>query len=55
MKFDRCPTGGQVLSLARVARGKGTALELLHTPRGHRIGPRVVCSDCGQDIDVHEA
>src|SRR6476661_8548595 len=27
-------------------------VELLHKPCGHRVGIRVVCSECGQDIDV---
>ena len=29
-------------------------VELLHKPCGHRVGVRVVCSECGQDIDVHD-
>jgi DNA-binding HxlR family transcriptional regulator len=29
-------------------------VELLHKPCGHRVGVRVVCSGCGQDIDVHD-
>src|SRR3954454_5602645 len=28
-------------------------VELLHKPCGHRTTVRVVCSECGQDIDVH--
>jgi DNA-binding HxlR family transcriptional regulator len=29
-------------------------VELLHKPCGHRVGVRVVCSECGQDIDIHD-
>jgi hypothetical protein len=29
-------------------------VELLHKPCGHRVGVRVVCSGCGQDIDVDD-
>jgi DNA-binding HxlR family transcriptional regulator len=29
-------------------------VDLLHKPCGHRVGVRVVCSDCGQDIDVRD-
>ena len=29
-------------------------VELLHKPCGHRVGVRVVCSDCGQDIDARD-
>ena len=28
-------------------------VDLLHKPCGHRVGVRVVCSECGQDIDAH--
>ena len=27
-------------------------VDLLHKPCGHRVGVRVVCSQCGQDIDA---
>lgn len=45
---------------ARMSRGNqwtgltAPPVELLHTPCGHRVGVRVVCSDCGQDIDARE-
>lgn len=29
-------------------------VDLLHKPCGHRVGVRVVCSECGQDIDVRD-
>ena len=29
-------------------------VELLHKPCGHRASVRVVCSECGQDIDIHD-
>jgi DNA-binding HxlR family transcriptional regulator len=29
-------------------------VELLHKPCGERTTVRVVCSDCGEDIDVHD-
>ncbi len=29
-------------------------VELLHKPCGHRTTPRVVCSQCGQEIDAHD-
>ena len=29
-------------------------VDLLHKPCGHRVGARVVCSDCGQDIDARD-
>ena len=29
-------------------------VELLHKPCGHRATARVVCSECGEDIDVHD-
>jgi DNA-binding HxlR family transcriptional regulator len=29
-------------------------IELLHKPCGHRMGARVVCSECGQDIDARD-
>jgi DNA-binding HxlR family transcriptional regulator len=29
-------------------------VELLHKPCGHRAGVRVVCSECGEDIDAHD-
>ena len=29
-------------------------VELLHKPCGHRASVRVVCSECGEDIDVHD-
>ena len=29
-------------------------VELLHKPCGHRVGVRVVCSECGQDIDARD-
>lgn len=28
-------------------------VELLHKPCGHRASVRVVCSECGEDIDFH--
>jgi len=28
-------------------------VDLLHKPCGHRVGVRVVCSECGKHIDVH--
>jgi len=29
-------------------------VDLLHKPCGHRVGVRVVCSECGQDIDARD-
>jgi DNA-binding HxlR family transcriptional regulator len=29
-------------------------VELLHKPCGERVSARVVCSHCGEDIDVHD-
>ena len=29
-------------------------VDLLHKPCGHRVGVRVVCSQCGQDIDARD-
>ncbi len=29
-------------------------VELLHKPCGHRVGVRVVCSECGQDINARD-
>jgi DNA-binding HxlR family transcriptional regulator len=29
-------------------------VDLLHKPCGHRVNVRVVCSECGEDIDVHD-
>jgi DNA-binding HxlR family transcriptional regulator len=29
-------------------------VDLLHKPCGHRVGVRVVCSDCGQDIEIQD-
>ena len=29
-------------------------VELLHKPCGHRVSVRVVCSECGEDIDIHD-
>lgn len=29
-------------------------VELLHKPCGRRVGVRVVCSECGRDIDAHD-
>lgn len=29
-------------------------VELLHKPCGHRVGVRVICSDCAQDIDARD-
>lgn len=29
-------------------------VDLLHKPCGHRVGVRVVCSHCGQDIDARD-
>ena len=29
-------------------------VELLHKPCGHHVGVRVVCSNCGRDIDAHD-
>ena len=29
-------------------------VDLLHKPCGHRVGARVVCSHCGQDIDARD-
>ncbi len=29
-------------------------VDLLHKPCGHRVDVRVVCSECGQDIDAHD-
>jgi DNA-binding HxlR family transcriptional regulator len=29
-------------------------VDLLHKPCGHRVGVRVVCSECGQDINARE-
>jgi DNA-binding HxlR family transcriptional regulator len=29
-------------------------VDLLHKPCGHRVRPRVVCPECGVDIDAHD-
>jgi len=29
-------------------------VDLLHKPCGHRVGVRVVCSQCGQDINARD-
>jgi DNA-binding HxlR family transcriptional regulator len=29
-------------------------VDVLHKPCGHRVGVRVVCSECGRDIDAHD-
>jgi DNA-binding HxlR family transcriptional regulator len=29
-------------------------VDLLHKPCGHRVVPRVVCSECGEDIDARD-
>jgi DNA-binding HxlR family transcriptional regulator len=29
-------------------------VDLLHKPCGHRVSARVVCSECGEDIDVRD-
>jgi hypothetical protein len=30
------------------------SVDLLHKPCGYRVGARVVCSHCGQDIDARD-
>jgi DNA-binding HxlR family transcriptional regulator len=32
----------------------GAPVELLHTACGHKTHPRVVCSECREDIEAHE-
>jgi hypothetical protein len=29
-------------------------MDLLHKPCGQRVGARVVCSECGQDLDARD-